>query len=466
MQWNIQLLGGLRAERDGRIVTRFRTQKTGALLAYLAYHSQKRHSREVLVEQFWPDLDAAAPRMSLSVALSSLRRQLEPPDVPAGSVLLADRFSVQLNPEAVQVDVCGFEAALVHAKNVNSSEERVRWLAASVDHYAGELLPGYYEEWCMAERERLATAYLRALGELMRACRQSGDLDGALHHAWRAVAADPFQEPLHQELLGLLLEAGQPATALRQYRELERLLRQELKRSPSPASVRLYQEIERHGSAPGVLAATAVAGRGLLRSASRSGTSSMEGALLHGTVTFLLADEFPEGLLLEHGALELPRMGSTHAAVFSGAGRAVACALASLLTFPATGPTKSRLPRLALLTTEIYGATPDYPGALQRAAQLLDVAEPGQVLCGEQTAGLVGPLPSAEARFLPLRSSRLPEGSAPERVFEVQPLAPSERIPTTPPEVSPGRPVRLPRGIGRVAGHPSASVPAVEYPTG
>ncbi len=37
--WQIQLFCGLRAIREERTVTRFRTQKTAALLAYLAYQA-------------------------------------------------------------------------------------------------------------------------------------------------------------------------------------------------------------------------------------------------------------------------------------------------------------------------------------------------------------------------------------------------------------------------------------------
>ena len=36
--WRIDLFGGLSATHGERVVTRFRTQKTAALLAYLAYH--------------------------------------------------------------------------------------------------------------------------------------------------------------------------------------------------------------------------------------------------------------------------------------------------------------------------------------------------------------------------------------------------------------------------------------------
>ena len=107
--WQIHLFGSLSARRGGRTITRFRTGTTGSLLAYLCYFLLRPHSREELVEQFWPEADEEAGRASLRTALSSLRRQLEPADIEAGAVLVADRTIIRLNPDAVTTDVHAFE---------------------------------------------------------------------------------------------------------------------------------------------------------------------------------------------------------------------------------------------------------------------------------------------------------------------------------------------------------------------
>src|SRR5687767_4108277 len=96
-QWQIELLGGLRAQRHGNLVTRFQTRKAGALLAYLAYYRQRSHPRDLLLEILWPEEELDTARQKLRMALSSLRRQLEPPGTPAGSVIVADRTFVQLH---------------------------------------------------------------------------------------------------------------------------------------------------------------------------------------------------------------------------------------------------------------------------------------------------------------------------------------------------------------------------------
>src|SRR5438874_12906008 len=92
----IEMLGGLRVRHGDRVIPSFSTQKTGVLLASLALQPRQPRPREVLIDTLWPEDERDAGLHKLSVALSSLRRQLEPPGVPAGTVVRADRFSVRL----------------------------------------------------------------------------------------------------------------------------------------------------------------------------------------------------------------------------------------------------------------------------------------------------------------------------------------------------------------------------------
>ena len=107
-RWRIELFGSLRAVQGGRSITRFRTQKTGALLAYLAYHGGRAHPREELIELLWPEgeLEAggtASRRRSPRCATSW--RGL----VGSGAVIVADRQQVGVNARGVETDVEEFE---------------------------------------------------------------------------------------------------------------------------------------------------------------------------------------------------------------------------------------------------------------------------------------------------------------------------------------------------------------------
>src|SRR5262249_47850415 len=154
---------------------------------------------------------------------------------PAGSVLQADRFTVQLNPDAVTTDVVAFESAWRSAQRAQSDSECERFLADAIALYRGELLSGYYEGWITPEQLRLEDIFLLIIHRLIALCRAAGDFDRALDYAHRAVQADPLREDSQRELIRLYLDTGQPAAALQQYRELERVLRTELNATPSPA---------------------------------------------------------------------------------------------------------------------------------------------------------------------------------------------------------------------------------------
>ena len=165
----IELLGGLRVRLAGRLITRFRTQKTGALLAYLAYYGRQAHTRDALGELFWPALEPGAARNNLSTALSSLRRMLEPPGALAGGTLLADRLHVRLNPAAFSTDVAAFEQALQAAKRAETDAARKPLLETAIAVYGGPLLAGYENEfWIGAEQERLHRLFLAAQAQLAR----------------------------------------------------------------------------------------------------------------------------------------------------------------------------------------------------------------------------------------------------------------------------------------------------------
>ncbi len=221
----------------------FRTQKTGALLAYLAYYLHGNHLREVLIEVLWPEAGLDSGRQKLNVALSALRQQVEPPGVPDRSVLNTGRLTASLNPTAVTTDVAEFEAALACARQAEGEKERARWLAAAVELYGGDLLPGYYEDWVLLERQRLAEGFLQALLQLATCLEESGDLRGALDTARRAARADPLREETVREVMRLCAASGETAAALRHYRDLERSLRAHLGLQPSPATRALAREL-------------------------------------------------------------------------------------------------------------------------------------------------------------------------------------------------------------------------------
>src|SRR5207253_2862093 len=119
-------------------------------------------------------------RGRLSRELTSLRRQLEPPGVPAGAVIVADHANVQLNPAACVTDVMEFEAALQAATRANGDDERIARLIKAAELYGGVLLPGQFEDWVLTERQRLHEAFLDALSRLVVLLEEAGNARAAI----------------------------------------------------------------------------------------------------------------------------------------------------------------------------------------------------------------------------------------------------------------------------------------------
>src|SRR5579871_5858683 len=237
------MLGGLRARRGADLITRFKSQKVATLLAYLAFYPSRPHLRDELVAWLWPDDDLEATRNRLRVTLSSLRRQIEPPGTGATMLLMADRTTVRLRPEAFTTDVAQFENAYTAALHDSDESEHTRLLMEAVEAYHGELLPGLYDEWVLSERERLAQAHLEALRRLTVILANRQDNERALHYARLALQSDQLQQEAHHKVMRLLLAVGQPSAALQQYRELVGVCREAFGAEPAPFIQALARQI-------------------------------------------------------------------------------------------------------------------------------------------------------------------------------------------------------------------------------
>jgi predicted ATPase/DNA-binding SARP family transcriptional activator/Tfp pilus assembly protein PilF len=440
--WRINLFGSLRAQRGERIVTRFKTQKVASLFAYLAFHLRQAHSREILMEMLWPESDALTLRNSLSVALSSLRHQFEPPGIAQGTVLRADRFSVGLNPVTVTTDVAEFEQALKAAAKADSAIERAQHLTRAVELYQGQLLPGFYEVWIPAEQERLMGQFFDAVGTLVGHLESIGDTNTALSHARYAVAVDPLREEGRQHLIRLLAADGQPGAALRQYKDYERVLYEEIGEEPSTSLRALFRQIEKVSGPYAPAAVPAVVPRKRVPPTPAS-------SIVPATVTFLMTDieggtrlfqQAPEAytaareqhhtLLRQefsrHGGQEVQDTGDGFVVAFPTAGSALACALAAQQALAAETWPKGIEPllvRMALHTGDVRQSSEDgqYQGiALHHASRMLTAAHGGQTLVSDATASLAQGASEAGIRLVDLGVYRLRDVPETKRLFQVE----------------------------------------------
>jgi predicted ATPase/DNA-binding SARP family transcriptional activator len=230
----LHLLGAFRIQCDGHPVP-LRRRKVESLFAYLALH-QEEHAREKLAALFWAEFPDAQARHSLSNAITVLRRQI------GDRLLLADRETVQMNPAfSLWVDAVEFQG------RVKSGGQGANWAAeaqAGIDLYQDDLLPDFYDEWIAPVRERLRSLYHETLLRLIELARMQGEYGHAIELAKRMLTGDSASEPAHQHLMFCYAMTGNRAAALQQYKECERILREELAAEPAAETRALHEWIK------------------------------------------------------------------------------------------------------------------------------------------------------------------------------------------------------------------------------
>jgi DNA-binding SARP family transcriptional activator len=127
--------------------------------------------------------------------------------------------------------------------DVRESRDRARHIVAGSspptdsDVYdlsaSGELLPDWYDDWVLLQRERFRQLRLHALEALCRELAAAGRYAQATDAGLAAVEIEPLRESAHRVLIEAYLREGNTCDAIRQYRLFCDLLRRELGLAPS-----------------------------------------------------------------------------------------------------------------------------------------------------------------------------------------------------------------------------------------
>src|SRR5215470_8071580 len=234
---SLALLGGFRARLDPG-PPMLLPAKAQALLAYLAVRPGQAHPRDKLAALLWGGTSEAQARSNLRHALFDIRRAVR--GVSPGA-LVAEAQTIALDPAALDVDVLTLERLV--ADGTAEALERAAAL------YQGDLLEGLsvneppFEEWLLAERERIRELAVEALARLVAHQSESQATERAIRTAIRLLALDPLQEAAHRALMRLYARQGRRGAALRQYQVCVDLMQRELGVEPEPETRQLYQEI-------------------------------------------------------------------------------------------------------------------------------------------------------------------------------------------------------------------------------
>lgn len=245
---NVRLFGKFSASRDGLELKTLQISKVQELFSYLLLHWNRPIHREALSALLWGDSHTAQAKKYLRDALWKLQQALDsrPHRIDAPE-LLVDADWIRINPEAdLNLDVARFEQAHELAREIRGralDPERAHKLQMAVELYQGDLLEGWYQDWCLYERERLQNMFLGMLDKLMGYCEAQHQYEAGLAYGEHILRYDHARERTYQRLMRLYYLMGDRAAALRQYERCTTALHQDLGVKPAQQTARLYEQI-------------------------------------------------------------------------------------------------------------------------------------------------------------------------------------------------------------------------------
>ena len=229
----IACFGAFQATLDGIPLT-FDTDKTRALLVYLALTAPQPQRRERLAGLLWSDATDERALHNLRQTLSYLRKTLKEEGNPQ-PFLSIQRESIQINPSSdIWVDVHqferGLESALAHYQHNHStasarrSRLNLRRLERAIQLYQAPFLDQLYlsgsplfDEWASMQREALNQQAILALTILADLYERRSDYAQARQYAGRVVDLAPWDETAHVQVIRLLAQDGLWSAAQAQY---------------------------------------------------------------------------------------------------------------------------------------------------------------------------------------------------------------------------------------------------------
>jgi DNA-binding SARP family transcriptional activator len=179
--------------------------------------------RGYVAEMLWLDATQDRAMGNLRSALWRLRQ--------AGAAIVETSGDYLSLARDVDVDVLDFQS---WSHGLMTGEGDIARASVEQIAVAGDLLPDWYDDWVLIERERLRQLRLHALERACVELTEAGEYGRAIEAGLAAITDEPLHESGHVALINAHLGEGNRAEAIRQYDTYARLMRDELGLEPSP----------------------------------------------------------------------------------------------------------------------------------------------------------------------------------------------------------------------------------------
>ena len=229
----VRLLGKFDVRRDGRPIT-IASRPAQSLFAYLILSAGTAHRREKLAGLLWPDSLEETARDNLRHALWRIRKALD--SASPTRFLRADDLTIKFEASS---DYWLDAAELERANESAATDE----LMAVLSEYQGELLPGFYDDWVVSEREHLYSIFEHHMARLMSLLQDEKRWLDILDWGERWIKLGQKPEPAYRALMSAHAAKGDMSKVAATYERCVKSLR-EFGIVPSGQTKDLYENLK------------------------------------------------------------------------------------------------------------------------------------------------------------------------------------------------------------------------------
>jgi predicted ATPase/DNA-binding SARP family transcriptional activator len=229
----VKLLGRFEVSCDGKLIS-ITSRPAQSLFAYLILNAGDAHRREKLAGLLWPDSLEETARDNLRHALWRVRKALE--SASSTQFLEADDLTIKFAASSnYWLDV----EKLEKLNETASADDLILTLSA----YQGELLPGFYDEWVVLEREHLYSVFEHHMARLMSLLQDEKRWLDILDWAERWIKLGQKPEPAYRALMSAHAAKGDMSKVAASYERCVKSLR-EFGMEPSEQTKELYKNLK------------------------------------------------------------------------------------------------------------------------------------------------------------------------------------------------------------------------------
>lgn len=238
------LFGRFRFLVQGVPVATWHGTRPLTVLRYLMARPGRPVPRDVLVDHLWPDVGEEVGRRNLHQVIYSLRRTLREAGV-APTVIVHEHDSYRVDDGVdLWIDVTAYDRALAEARHCDDADDALRCLLRAESLYTDDYLTdALYEEWTMAERERLRLSFLDLGEQLAGALAVRSQWRDVVDVCERRLRLDAAAEGAHRWVMRAYAALGQRDLALQQYRYCCDVLQREYGLTPDPETEALHRSL-------------------------------------------------------------------------------------------------------------------------------------------------------------------------------------------------------------------------------